>query len=222
MAKTFYKHPKYGTTYGDALVTPTARCAWPALVKPQDAPPAKPGEQQGAPRYGVTLILSKDDPAVQAWVKAVAAMVKEMLVLFNQGRKGKLSVETILQDGDGYDLEKYPYYKNSFILTARNTQLPPIVDGKKSELPADAIAGGMFVRATVTPLLTGSGVSYKLNALQRVRDDNVRFAGASRAGSYLDMIPVVEDEEGGNGVSPAETEPSEAPKAGKAKALAML
>jgi hypothetical protein len=226
MNTKYYKHPKYGTVYGNAIVTPTGRCAWPALVKPQEAPPAKPGEPQGAPRYGVTIILPKADKAAQEWVKAVSIMVKEMLVSFNEGRKAKLSLDSVLLDGDGFDLEKYPYYKDSWILTARNVKLPNIVDGKKSELPADAIMGGMFVRATVTPLLTGHGVSYKLEALQRVRDDSTRFAGASRAGGYLDMIPIVADEGEAQATSdetPLAAAPAtDAPKNGKAKALAML
>lgn len=227
MNSKYYKHPKFGTTYGNAIVTPTGRCAWPALVKPQDAPPAKPGEQQGAPRYGVSIILPKADSQVQAWIKAVTVMVKEMLVIFNEGRKGKISIENVLVDGDTFDLEKYPYYKDSWILTARNVKYPPVVDGKKNEIPADAIAGGMFVRATVVPLLTGHGVSYKLENLQRVRDDNTRFAGASRAGGYLSMIPEVDESETeAPQIAASEPEPipttSEAPKNGKAKALAML
>lgn len=228
MNNKYYKHVKYGTVYGNPVITPTGRCAWPALVKPQEAPPAKPGEPQGAPRYGITIILPKAEKPVQEWNKAVSVMVKEMLVLFNEGRKAKLSIENILLDGDGFDLEKYPYYKDSWILTARNVKLPPIVDGKKSEIPVDAVMGGMFVRATVTPLLTGHGVSYKLEALQRVRDDNTRFAGANRAGGYLEMLPELTDE--GETVSestPEETPAVETPAAvhpknGKAKALAML
>ncbi len=237
--KQFYKHPQYGTVYGEALVTPTGRCAWPALVKPQDAPAAQPGQQQGAPRYGITIILPKGDKVVEAWIKGTAAMVKDMLVVFNDKRPAKMGIENVLQDGDDgkWDLEKYPYYKNSWLLTARNVQLPPVVDGQRNEIPVDAILGGMFVRATVTPLLTGHGISFKLNALQRVKDDDVRFGGANRAGSYVDMIPDVEaeteagtTEEAAPSESPADgsTAPVEvappvaAPKSGKAKALAML
>ena len=43
----FYKHPKFGQVYGRPEVTPTGRCSWPTLVKPQDPPPPKPGEQPG-------------------------------------------------------------------------------------------------------------------------------------------------------------------------------
>jgi hypothetical protein len=225
MNSKYYKHPKYGNTYGLPINTPTGRCAWPHLIAPEPAPPAKPGEPQGAPRYAITIILPKAEKTVQEFLKAVDIMVKEMLVVYNQGQKAKLAIDSILNDGDNFDLEKYPYYRDSWILIARNAKLPSVVDGKKNLIPVEAISGGMFVRANVTPLLTGKGLSFKLEALQRVKDDNTRFAGASRAGSYVAMLPVVDDE-GENTESTSEVVSApltaETPKNGKAKALAML
>lgn len=218
MGTQFYKHPKFGNVYGDVVLTPTGRCAWPALVKPKEPPPPADGQQAGAPRYEITIILPKTDSFVVQWEKAVTAMCKNMLTLFNQGRKGKLSVEEVLKDGDSFDLEKYPYYKDSYILTARNVKLPPVIDGKKQAIPVEQVLGGSFVRATVTPLLTGHGLSYKLEALQLVKDDGVRFAGSNRTGAMLDMIPEVEDDE----VEAAEDTPAEPVKTGKSKALDLL
>lgn len=228
MATQFYRHATYGTTYGEPMLSPSARVAWPCLVTPREAPPAAPGQTQGGPRYEITFILPKKDKGVIAWKKAVEKMCAEMLPVFNAGRKGKLSVDEVLKDGDTFDAEKYPYYADSYLLVARNAKLPPIVDGRKELLPAEKVVGGMICRATVTPLLTGHGLSYKLEALQLVKDDEVRFAGASRAGALLDMIPAVEDEDGepteeAEAEEAAEEETPAAPvKTGKAKALALL
>lgn len=219
MGTQYYKHPKYGIVYGDPTVTPTGRAAWPALVKPKEPPPPADGQQAGAPRYEVTIILPKSDEYVQKWIKAIAGMTDGMLKLFNQGRKAKIAVESVLKDGDEFDLEKYPYYKNSFVLIARNAKLPQLVDGKKQLIAADSITGGMFVRATVTPILTGWGLSYKLEALQLVKDDGTRFAGAARAASYTDMLPEVDS---GEVEVQAEEGPAEEEPTGKAKALALL
>lgn len=227
-----YKHPKFGFVYGEAMVLPFGRCAWPSLVKPKDPPPPKEGEQPGQPRYEITYLLDKSDPKVQGWMAAIAKMGAEMLKLFNEGRKAKLSIEEYAKDGNSFDLEKYPYYKDQLVLVARNAKVPTFVDKKKKELSAEAIQGGMIVGGVVTPLITAHGMSYKLEVVQLWEDDGKRFAGSNRSGSYLDMIPEAADGEEKAAVEEAavEDQTSEvaaaevtAPKAtGKAAALAML
>lgn len=232
MTTQYYKHPEFGNVYGIPVLFPTCRCTWVKLVTPEEAPPAKPGQVQGAPRFSVTMLLPKEEKTTKEFIKVITAMVTEMLPLFNQGRKAKLNIDSILVDGDTQDTEKYPFYKGCWALIARNVNRPQIVDGKKSELPPEAIMGGMFVRGTITPLLTGHGVSYKLLAIMKVKDDEVRFGGAARAGSYIDMIPAVEDDTAEETTALAE-EPETPAKGksgskpqtaeqGKAKALSML
>lgn len=230
--KNPYVHPDYGHAYGDPIICPTGRAAWPHLVSPKPAFQAKPGEKQGDPRFCVTILLEKSDPAVKAWVKYLTEVAEEVVWYYNKGRKTVLSIDSVLNDGDEQDLEKKPFMRGCWWVELRNAKRPPIVDGKKSELPPDAIQGGMLIRGTITPLVTAHGLSFKLEALQRVRDDGTRFAGASRVGSYLDMIPEV-DEEGNVAEVSEDTEAAETgsevveetPKAvknGKAKALALL
>ena len=127
MAKSrFYKHPEYQHVYGESMVTPVGRIAWTYLTKPKDAPPPKEGQTQGAPRYEATLIINK--AAAVDFINKVKAMTDEMLVEFNRGRSANLGECKLFGkygDGDTADLEKYPFYKDSLILVARNAK-PPV------------------------------------------------------------------------------------------------
>lgn len=196
----FYKHPMYGHVYGEGIPTPLARASWPSLVTPKAPPPPKPGQEPGQPRYELTLVLPQTRE-VKAWLDSVSVMAEEMLVDFNKGRKSKLTqetaaVESLAKDGNTFDHEKYPYYKDAFVLTARNAKLPPIIDAQGKDLAPNTIQGGMLIRAVVTPMITASGVSYKLNAVKLMKDDNIRFGGAVSNRSYLDMLSGDSPDEG--------------------------
>lgn len=217
----YYKHPQYGHVYGQRLASPFGRAAWPALAKPKDPPPPQPGQQPGTPRYEVTILLQKKDKYVQEFITSLDVMVQEMVDLFNKGRSAKISVDAPLKDGDTFDLEKYPYYKDCWLLIGRNAKPISVVDGKKRDIDVKMVEGGNIVCGVVTPLITAHGVSYKLEILQYVKDDGVKFAGTVAApDTYLSVLPdePTEEpkEEAAKGNGKAE------PKSGKALALDVL
>jgi hypothetical protein len=185
----YYKHPKYGHVYGDRGVTPFGRAAWPALITPKDPPPPQEGQQPGAPRFELVLLLKKTDLSVKKYKKHIESMKDEMVVLFNKGRSAKMSVEDVFQDGDEFDLEKYPYYKGNYILTARNAKDVNVVDGKKRDIDKNMVEGGNIVCLVVCPMITAHGISYKLEIVQYIKDDGVRFAGSiAPADTYLSIV----------------------------------
>lgn len=217
----YYKHPTFGHVYGLRQATPFGRCAWPSLIKPKDPPPPQPGQPPGTPRYELTIILPKTDAYAKEFVAKLDKEVQEMVDLFNKGRSAKISVDAPLKDGDTFDLEKYPYYKDSWILVGRNAKPISVVDGKKRDIDVKMIEGGNIVCGVVTPLITAHGVSYKLEVVQFVKDDGVKFAGTIAApDTYLSVLPdePTEEpkEEAAKGNGKAES------KSGKALAIDVL
>lgn len=202
----FYKHPKYGHVYGESMKTPVGRIAFPSLKEPK-AYQAKPGEQQQAPRYEVTLILDKDAEDTQAFMDALSEMAGGMLELFNEGSSTSISINALVKDGDDakkFDPEKYPYYANSWILALRNAQLPTLVFADKSPCDWAVFPGGVRCRAVITPLITSRGMSYKLEVLQFVQDDGRRFGGGSRP-DHTALLDAIGDDESAPVSAPEET-----------------
>lgn len=189
MSDKFYKHPTYGHVYGVQIKTPAMRVCWPHLIKPKEAPEPKEGQTKGEPRFEITQILTKDAPDVIEFCKTLKAMTDEMLKLFNKGRSALLG--ECLQfgkygDGDTADHEVYPYYKNSHILIARNAKAVKIVDrNPKNGFDPKGIVGGVICHLVVTPLITAHGISYKLEVVQFVKDDGIRFGGGLRDATEL-------------------------------------
>lgn len=227
MTKTkFYKHPAYGTCYGEAMKTPVGRFVWPSLIKPKDAPPPKDGQQQGPARFELSLLLSKTDKKVEAFIKEATEMTDAMLKQFNEGRSadlGKCKLFGKYGDGDAADLEKYPYYKDSWVLCARNQKAVKIVGKKKEVLEAGAVTGGMKGVLVVTPIITAHGISYKLEVVQLTDDDGVRYAGGARdATELLDTCGEEDKKEEVETTVATVTQVTKTPKKGKESAINLL
>lgn len=188
-----YKHPKYGMVYGEARPTPEGRLVWPSLVEPKDPPPPEEGEQPGSPRYESTILLSKDSPEVANFLADMKAMTDEMLILFNLKRPAKLGQCDILKDGDAFDMEKYPYYKNNWVVLARNKEQPKCIGANKKPLEdLTVLKGGCLVKGVITPLITGHGISYKLEVIQFIKDDGTRFGGGVK--DLTSLLEACEDD----------------------------
>lgn len=205
MTSKYYKHPQYGHIYCGELVTPQGNICWPGgLSKPKDAPPAKEGEKQGAPRYEGTLILEKKDPKVIKFVKELETTAKEAIGLFNKGRNMKMGdIDCVFGkygDGDAWDLEKYPYYKGHWVMVARNAEQPQVVDNKREKLDPATIKGGMHARFVATPLITAHGMSFKLLVVQKFDGEYQPIAGGAReVMSLLEDLEAEESNGDGNG-----------------------
>lgn len=179
----YYKHPRFGMVYGNDTLTPVGTLVWPALTKPKDPPPPKPGEEPGRPRHEVTILFDKEEETVAFFKEALEAVKDDMVEYYNEGKGVTIAVGAVLIDGDSgkIDLEKYPYYAGKWGMVIRNAQLPKFVDRDKNvELEARDFEGGMKVRANFQPMVTAHGFSYKLKALQRWEDTGERFGGGMR------------------------------------------
>lgn len=196
MAKSYYKHPQYGSVFcNDAFITPPCRIAFPNLVNPKAPPAPRPGEQPGQPRYELTLLFPKTSKVHNDFLAGIKEVIDDMLKVFNAGRGAKISELAIVKDGDapywqtGDNADKYPYYKGQNLLTARNSIKPSTVDMDTQLLDPSTITGGCLVVAIIIPIIVSTGVTYKVKVVQLVKDDGVRFAGGARTDSdYIKML----------------------------------
>ena len=188
----YYKHPQFGMVFGEDLVSPIGRLAWPSLVTPKDPPPPKPGEQPGKPRFEATILYKKGNPKIDSFLETVAGQAGEMQTLYNQGKATTISIGSIVKDGDSFDMTKYPYYADHWVLIARNATQPEMCDANNADIPASSFIGGMKVRAMLQPMVTAHGLSYKLKLLQLVADDGTRFAGGTR--DYRSLLGALDEE----------------------------
>lgn len=181
----YWKNPKYGQVYinDEALAVPTCRVSWVHLKAPK--PPMKGDDgREGISKYEVTFVLRKDDPAVKTLNKAIQLMAKGMIEYFNKGNPAKLGSCDSFKDGDAFDHEKNPHYKDCWVLVARHKDQPSIistekVNGKYVKLDPSKILGGMKCKAIVSPLISAKGISYQLITVQLVEDDGVRYGGGA-------------------------------------------
>src|SRR6266853_4288200 len=172
-----WKHPQWGMVFASVFPTPIGRLVWPALIVPKPPPPPKEGQPPGKPRYEIAILLAKEDPQVKNFCEVLTQDTNDAIKLFNDGRAAKMG-ECMLfgknGDGDSYDHEKYPYYKNNWVVVARNSEKLPDKDiiGKSREelFKVEDIKGGMLGRLVVQVLITASGISYKLKCVQ-IKED---------------------------------------------------
>lgn len=198
MNEKHWKHPQFGTVFGGTFATPEGRFSWPNLVTPKDAPAPQEGQAPGAPRYEITLLIPKADKKAEEFIKAVTADTDEAIKLFNKGRSATIGNCLLFGkygDGDTYDHEKYPYYKGCWVLTARNANRiedKDVMDAGRQPLDRSLIKGGMKGRLVVQTIISGHGISYKMQCVQLKGDDGIRFGGATR--DHGDLLGDLEDE----------------------------
>lgn len=183
------KSKNYGHVYGETVRTPAVRVAWPSLTKPKESPfKNEDGSQKTPPRYELTFLLPKDTKDTVAFLDNLESLKDEMVDAFNHKRPTKIQVDSLgVKDGDDFDLEKYPYYENHFVLIARNTAKPAVRGAKKDTvLEASEVQGGCLCWGYLTPLCTAHGISFKLEIVQLLKDDGQRFGGGRKAESLME------------------------------------
>lgn len=179
---------KYNRVYGNPVKTPIGRFSWPYLSEP------KVGELNGKviSNYEVQLLIDKSSPELQEFQVNLQTMANEMLELYNKYAPAKLAGVDVFKDGDGYDHEKYPYYANTFVLATRNSEKPKVLNATKAEITPDTITPGVKGRLVVIPHLGPTGISYRVERVQFLEDDGVRFGGGKR--DYDGLLDAIEGE----------------------------
>ena len=162
----------------ERFVTPRGRLSYPALLEPTQYTP------KDEPKYKLSLILSKDDPDVEAAIEKLHAMqdsaIKEA---FGKDLPRDFSRYGII-DGDSDEVED-PYYRNSWVIRAANKVKPKLVDADKNDLlDTSEVYGGAYARANIVAFAYGDrasgGVTLQLLAVQLTGGGDA-FGGAQAA-----------------------------------------
>lgn len=197
-----WKHPQFGMVFcNETVKTPVGRFSWPSLVTPKPGMPQADGSV-GQPRYEITVCIPKDGKGVTEFLADLNFYRDEMVPIFNQKRAAKLGEIDVMGkygDGDTADHEKYPYYKGCWIISARNSKQEfNVMDANGDDLDPAAIVGGMQGRLLIRPLVTGHGMSFKLEIVKLLKDDGVRFGGGVRDVNKLKALLDEEEELSGD------------------------
>jgi len=142
----------------------------------------------GAPKYSVSLIISKSDTHTIAKIKAaIEAAYREGEGKLKGNGKSVPALSTLktpLRDGDRERPEDEAY-ANAYFINANSSTAPGIVDSNRNEiLNRSEVYSGVYGRASISFYAFNSngnkGIACGLNNLQKIRDGEP-LGGKSRA-----------------------------------------
>ena len=168
---------KNGNVWGSSFATPACRCAFVSLVTPKLQKKFKEGDPDTC-KFEMTLLLDPTDKTHAAWCEQTKKYVNAMKEEFNDGRDTQIGDVKIGKDGNKLNKEdRYPFYENRIVIQTRVPEkFKPTCYGANMEVIYNSvIQGGMVVKAVITPLLTNTGISYRLGKVRLVSDDGTRF-----------------------------------------------
>lgn len=148
---------------------------------------ARPGQDGGAAKYGVAILIDKRD-------KETIKKIEEAVALAAEQGKGKFKNGKVpsrfkqpLRDGDE-ERSDDENYEGMFFINANSTRKPGIVDADLNELmDQDEFYSGCYGRATVNFFAfsqQGGGVAAGLGNLQKLKDGDRLSGGASAADDF--------------------------------------
>lgn len=136
------------------------------------------------PKFGVSLIISKDDKATLKKIRdAIAKATEEGKAKF--GGKIPKTMKEPLRDGD-VEREDNPEYENSFFLNANSPRKPGLVDENLDPIiDPDEFYSGCYGRASINFYAFNTngnkGIACGLNNLQKLADGEKLGADISSA-----------------------------------------
>lgn len=128
----------------------------------------------GTPKYGVSLIISKNDEKTIAAINAaVDNAIKDGVAKFGGKIPNKATLKLPLRDGDTEREDEA--YKNSYFINANSTTAPQIVDRSVQPiLDRSEVYSGCYARVSINFYAFNSngnrGVACGLGNIQKVKD----------------------------------------------------
>ena len=169
------------------VITGKVRFSYVTVFEPRSV------EEGGAPKYSVSIIISKKDKKTLEKINnAVEAAIEAGLSAF--GGKRPRTLKLPLRDGD----EERPddeAYADSMFLTASSLRPPGIVDENRDEIMTeDEFYSGCYGRASINFFAfakSSKGIAAGLNNLQKLEDGEP--LGGSRASAEEDFADDEDD-----------------------------
>ena len=184
-------------TYANTkIITPVGRASFPAVFVPRAF-----GDQ--APKYALTLLLPKDDPAVEKWIKETKALCGNV-AKEKWGENMPKKLHSPFRDGDE---ESYGGYAGHWFIRASNDSKhrPQVVrklrNGTFEPLLEEDFYGGCYCIMSISVYAFDrpekKGVTFSLQNVMKVRDGEPFGAGASKPADDFAEAPITD--EGGAG-----------------------
>lgn len=195
----YYKND-YGNIFGNTFTTPVGRLQFVALAEAK--------EFRGKAKLGATLLFDK--ATQDSWLPGFALIENDIAGMIAQEYPDGAPAfkYPMLRDGDS---EKYNGFAGRWYIKASagvNDARIGVYDAAGKTIDPSLPVAGMLARAVVRVGLFDNGVSYKLVAVQLIKDDGVRFTGAPDPLNFLSDSPIVGYEGGDTFVAPAVVAPS--------------
>ena len=187
------------------LVTPVGRVSFPSVFTPKAF-----GTQE--PKYSMTLLLPKGDPAVEKWIKETKTLCMA-LAKEKWGDNIPKKMRSPFRDGDE---ESYDGYAGHWFIRAGNDikRRPQVVrklrNGTFDPLLEEDFYAGCYAIMSVVPFAydnESKGISFSLQNVLKVRDGEPFGAGATKVQDDFADAPSTEEETGG-AAGGSEEEPS--------------
>jgi hypothetical protein len=167
--------------------TPEFRVSYPHVFKPH----AVPGSGQ-EPKYSVTMLLPKT-----ANLDGLKSAITEALTAkFGADRSAWPKIRNPIRDGDGEDFAGKKGYQGNYVLSARTSDKPGVIDASGNEIINEGdFYGGCYAKATVVAFwyekAGNKGVAFALNNLLKTRDgEPFGQAKADAASDFKDDLTV--------------------------------
>jgi len=176
------------------------RLSYPHLAEP------RPSSDGGAAKYGVTLLISKDDKSTLTAIKNAIETAAEDYRAKNGAQSLPAKPKTTLHDGDGEreDGTEYgPECKGCYIITANTVNKPLLIDQRRQEVLED-IAETFYPGCYVVAILNFKGYNFNgkkgitayLNGLQFAKDgDPLGDTGAKASDFDALAVEVTDDDD---------------------------
>ena len=143
----------------------------------------------GTPKYGVSLIISKDDEKTLAAINsAIDNAIKDGAAKFGGKIPNKAALKLPLRDGDTERDDEA--YKNAFFVNANSTTAPQIVDRSVQPiLDRTEVYSGCYARVSINFYAFNSngnrGIACGLGNIQKVKDGEPLGGKSSASDDFI-------------------------------------
>jgi hypothetical protein len=170
---------------GKKVMTPKFRVAFARVFKPEAF------EEGQEALFSITMLFPKETDI--SGLKAVAREAKKA----KWGDKAPKKLKSPFKDGDSEDFEDYDGFEGMIVVRATSKWKPGIVDMNLQNITDETeFYSGCWARATVTAFAydrIGRGVSFALQNLQKLEDDDQFGGGASAQDDFDDEVSEKKD-----------------------------
>lgn len=149
--------------------------------------------------FRTSALIPKKDKVLVAQIEDAIEEAKEYGKTAKWGGRIPRNIKIAFQDGDETDIDKYPENEGHYLLNARSKRKVGLVDSDRQPiLDASEIYSGCWAYISVTSFAydnESKGVSFFLNNIMKVRDDESFGGGVSSPEDAFADIEVDEDDD---------------------------